>query len=169
VFVKNEDGEPEEREIEVGLRNDTMAEVKSGLKEGDQVVMNPGKLLQKKKGAARQNGKDKKKGPEFGPGQKIGPKKPGGPGGPPKGKPGPGSGNWQKDGKGPKGPGGNGAGAGDFDPKKMMEMKQKFDKALEKATTPQQRKQVINQFVPNPEWRKMIKEKLASEGKPVAD
>src|SRR5262249_32046048 len=49
VFVRNEDGEPEEREIEVGLKNDTMAHVKSGLKEGDRVVMNPGKLLKKKK------------------------------------------------------------------------------------------------------------------------
>jgi multidrug efflux pump subunit AcrA (membrane-fusion protein) len=43
-FVCNEEGQPEERAIEVGLRNDMMAEVRSGLQEGDRVVLNPGTL-----------------------------------------------------------------------------------------------------------------------------
>jgi hypothetical protein len=34
-------GGPEEREVELGLSNERMAEVKSGLQAGDQVVVNP--------------------------------------------------------------------------------------------------------------------------------
>src|SRR5207249_2826582 len=41
VFVKKGDGPPEEREVTVGLYNDKMVEIKSGLQEGDEVVMNP--------------------------------------------------------------------------------------------------------------------------------
>jgi multidrug efflux pump subunit AcrA (membrane-fusion protein) len=164
VFVKNEDGEPEEREIEVGLKNDTMAHVKWGLKEGDRVVMNPGKLLKKKKRAKSKNGNEERKGPEFGPGKKISPKEGLQPGAPTQdkrapGKPGPVAGNWPKGGKGGRPPGGN------FDPKKMMEFRNK----MEQATTPEARKQLLNQYVPDPEFRKMIKARLAGEGKPVAD
>lgn len=36
---------PEERQLEIGLSNEMMAEVKSGLAEGDQVVVNPQALL----------------------------------------------------------------------------------------------------------------------------
>jgi multidrug efflux pump subunit AcrA (membrane-fusion protein) len=48
-FVRGAEGQPEEREIEVGLSNDKMAEVKSGLQEGDQVVLNPRALNDKLK------------------------------------------------------------------------------------------------------------------------
>jgi hypothetical protein len=40
VFVMTAAG-PEEREIQIGLSNEKMAEVKSGLQAGDQVVVNP--------------------------------------------------------------------------------------------------------------------------------
>lgn len=40
VFVMTPNG-PEEREIQIGLSNEKMAEVKSGLQAGDQVVVNP--------------------------------------------------------------------------------------------------------------------------------
>ena len=36
---------PEEREIQIGLSNEKMAEVQSGLQEGDQVVVNPKAIL----------------------------------------------------------------------------------------------------------------------------
>jgi multidrug efflux pump subunit AcrA (membrane-fusion protein) len=44
-FVVNAAGRPEERSIVVGLSNDQMAEVKSGLEEGEEVVLNPKALL----------------------------------------------------------------------------------------------------------------------------
>lgn len=44
VFVMA-DGRPEEREIVVGMNNDTKVEVIDGLAEGDTVVLNPGSLL----------------------------------------------------------------------------------------------------------------------------
>ena len=40
VFVMTPTG-PEEREIQIGLSNEKMAEVKGGLQAGDQVVVNP--------------------------------------------------------------------------------------------------------------------------------
>jgi multidrug resistance efflux pump len=43
-FVMTPEG-PAEREIVVGLSNDTMAEIRSGVDEGDQVVLNPRNLL----------------------------------------------------------------------------------------------------------------------------
>src|SRR5207249_1708568 len=45
VFVKNGDGPPEERKVVLGLMNEKMTEVKEGLKEGDEVVLNPKVLL----------------------------------------------------------------------------------------------------------------------------
>jgi multidrug efflux pump subunit AcrA (membrane-fusion protein) len=46
-FVLTDAG-PEERDIEIGMANDKMAEVRSGLKEGDQVIINPRLLLTEK-------------------------------------------------------------------------------------------------------------------------
>lgn len=48
VFVVGENGRTTERDIEVGLGNDKEVEVKSGLKEGDRVALNPGTLLSDK-------------------------------------------------------------------------------------------------------------------------
>src|SRR5262245_58125555 len=44
VFVMTPDG-PQERDIKLGLSNEKMAEVKSGLEAGDQVVVNPKAIL----------------------------------------------------------------------------------------------------------------------------
>jgi HlyD family secretion protein len=45
VFVVGADGDPEERDIEVGRSNESMVEVLKGLQEGEKVVMNPQPLL----------------------------------------------------------------------------------------------------------------------------
>jgi multidrug efflux pump subunit AcrA (membrane-fusion protein) len=91
-FVMTPEG-AQEREIELGLSNDQKAEVKSGLEEGEEVVLNPRVLLSDKAKAELGEGKGKAKGK----------------GGPP-GKDGKGKGGWPKDGKGkggaPKGPSG---------------------------------------------------------------
>ena len=44
-FVVGADGQPRVVEIEVGLNNDRLIEVKKGLEEGDKVVLNPAPLL----------------------------------------------------------------------------------------------------------------------------
>jgi HlyD family secretion protein len=51
-FVLNSAGQPEERTIVVGLNNEQMAEIKSGVQEGDEVVLNPKALLDDKDKAA---------------------------------------------------------------------------------------------------------------------
>jgi hypothetical protein len=70
VFVMTANG-PEEREIQIGLSNEKMAEVKSGLQAGDQVVVNPKAILGNAaktredmpvQGAKGPGGKDKGKG-----------------------------------------------------------------------------------------------------------
>ncbi|GIW88483.1 MAG: hypothetical protein KatS3mg108_2807 [Isosphaeraceae bacterium] len=45
VYVVNEKGKPERREVKLGATNDILIEVKEGLKEGDLVAMNPTALL----------------------------------------------------------------------------------------------------------------------------
>jgi multidrug efflux pump subunit AcrA (membrane-fusion protein) len=105
IYVMTPDG-PEQREVSIGLSNDKMAEVESGLSEGDQVIVNSRVLLTDKEKAAmgegvyRPGGKDKDKGaPGKGKGGPGGGK--GGPGGPPNG----GNGGWPKGNGGGKGPG----------------------------------------------------------------
>jgi len=44
-FVVGADGQPEKRDIVVGMSNERVVEIKSGLKEGDQVDLNPLPLL----------------------------------------------------------------------------------------------------------------------------
>jgi multidrug resistance efflux pump len=91
----------ERREVTVGLSNDTMAEIKDGLQEGEDVVLNPRVLLSEKERAqygvqggpgkgAGAGGKDKGKG-------KGGKDKGKGRGGYPKGD---GNGSWPKNGNG---------------------------------------------------------------------
>jgi len=41
VFVKNAQGQPEQREVVLGIRSDTFAEVTKGLKEGEEVFLTP--------------------------------------------------------------------------------------------------------------------------------
>jgi hypothetical protein len=68
VYVQTANG-PEARDVTIGLSNDRMAEVVSGLKEGDEVVVNPVVLLSAEEKAryaptpaAGAKGKDKGKG-----------------------------------------------------------------------------------------------------------
>lgn len=55
VFVKGPDGQPVEREVEIGLTNDKVAEIRSGLKAGEEVVLNP-KVLVGDRAKTRQPG-----------------------------------------------------------------------------------------------------------------
>jgi multidrug efflux pump subunit AcrA (membrane-fusion protein) len=99
VFVLTPDG-PQEREVTLGLFNEKMVEVKSGLAEGDEVVLNPKVLL-------GENAKTREE-PAM---QQSGPRR-GGPGGGKGGMPG-GKGGQQEGGKGGwKGQGGNAPPAG---------------------------------------------------------
>jgi HlyD family secretion protein len=90
------DGHPELREITVGKTNETVAEVKEGLKEEDVVVLNPAILLSDKEKAMY--------GVQSGVGEQGGAAGQGGPGG--------GKGDWKGKGKGGKGGQGNWKGQG---------------------------------------------------------
>ena len=46
-------GGPEAREVELGLADETFAEIKSGLEEGDEVILNPRGLLNEKERKGR--------------------------------------------------------------------------------------------------------------------
>jgi hypothetical protein len=163
-FVKNEDGEPEERVITVGLSNETMAQIKSGLKEGDQVLMNPGKFLKKNKKARSKRGKQGK--PEdnpggFRPAQKVNPKDNGKPGGPPQGAPG-----GPKQGVPGQGKPGAGRPGGTMNPEQI---KQRIQQQVElfKKLPPAKRKEKLQQM---PEqWREGFKGILKQNGVEVPD
>lgn len=88
VFVRTADGYAK-REVTLGLYNDKMVEVRDGLQEGDEVVINPKVLLGDAKTKTRDTPAEggEKPGKEGGPpngkkGGKKGMKGPGGPGGP---------------------------------------------------------------------------------------
>ncbi|HZY87832.1 MAG TPA: hypothetical protein VFE78_23550, partial [Gemmataceae bacterium] len=125
IFVLTPQG-PQAKEVVVGLSNDTMAEIKEGLNEGDDVVLNPRVLLTEKeraeygiqggeggngKGMPGMGGKDKG-GKDKGKGGKDKGGPPGGPGGPGGGRGGPGGpgGSWPRG--GPPGGGPPSAGGG---------------------------------------------------------
>lgn len=115
VFVM-ENGQPEEREVELGIFNDKMVEVKNGLKEGEVVVINPKALLGDKAKGVRDEGDPTGRGAGKGPGgggQRPGGGGQGGAGGKPGGAggaPGGGQGGQPGGGGAPKGPGGGGGG-----------------------------------------------------------
>jgi HlyD family secretion protein len=110
-FVVDARGRPELRDIVVGMSNERLVEVKSGLKEGDHVVLNPQPLL--KEDSELKAGKPRGKEKEGGPGE-GGKGKQGGKGGPPAGAGGPGGPGPGPGGKGPgaKGPGAKGKAPG---------------------------------------------------------
>ena len=107
VFVMTSDG-PQEREIKLGLSNEKMAEVQTGLEAGDQVVVNPKAILgnaaktreDMPEAGAKAFGKGSGKGKGFGKGKG---------GGMPEGAMPPGGGG---DGSGGGGPGSGGPGSG---------------------------------------------------------
>src|SRR5262249_51248425 len=92
------EGHPEMREITVGKTNETVAEVKEGLKEGDVVILNPAILLSDKEKAMY--------GVQSGSGDQGGQAGQGGPGA--------GKGNWKGKGKGGKGGQGGEGGQGNW-------------------------------------------------------
>jgi hypothetical protein len=165
-FVKLPSGETAERQIEVGLTNEKMAEIKSGLKEGELVVLNPKVLLSEQDraklitgdklvGSSKGHLLDKAGGKGKGKGEGRGPGGPGGPGGPEMGSPdGPPAG-------GPPGarPGGGAGGPSAEDRQKQME---KF-----KSASPAERKAMLQQ-VPE-EYRDRVKQNLESQGLKIAE
>jgi multidrug efflux pump subunit AcrA (membrane-fusion protein) len=82
-FVIGADKQPHEREIVVGMNNDKLVEVRSGLEEGERVVLNAASLITEKsemKASVPQERKSRQGGPGMGKGKGKGGK--GGPGGP---------------------------------------------------------------------------------------
>jgi len=149
---------PQERPITVGASNEKIAEVKEGLQEGDEVVLNPKAVLGDKikvhqpgeskgptvsagkdgegNGAAKGNGKGGQK-PKQG-------AKPGGPGG----------------------PGGAGGGFGNMTPEEQQKAAQQWLDAFKKAT-PEERKQKLQQ-IPE-EFREGAKQRLKAQGIDIPD
>jgi len=156
-FVLNLDGEVEEREVEVGLSNDKKAEIRSGLKEGERVVLNPASLLKDRR-KTKGSGKGEKKGPSFGPG-----KKPQGNGkGPGPAVPGPG-------GKPVAGPGPSGPPAGgniQMSPEDRQKMFQQMVDRFRQAK-PADRKQMLMQ-IPE-QFREQAKQGLKAQGIEIPD
>jgi RND family efflux transporter MFP subunit len=110
IFVVGPDRQPQKREVVVGMSNERLVEIKSGLKEGEQVVLNPQSLL--KEDDERKPGKLRKSikgGGEEWQGDGGAGKKGGAPKGMKKGPGGPPGGGFP--GGGPGGPGGPNGGA----------------------------------------------------------
>jgi HlyD family secretion protein len=157
-FVIGPDGQPRMRDIIVGMSNERLVEVKSGLQEGERVVQNPQPLLdsrsEMKPGRVRGRGDEggEKAGGEGGPkGKKGGGEVPGGFKGP----------------KGPKGPVGEAPGPGG-PPADAQQQMQALMQRLQAAATPEQRRDIINAGVPA-EFRERVREAARSKGMKVAD
>ena len=103
VFVKTATGY-ERRSITLGLYNETMVEIRSGLNEGDEIVSNPKVLLGDKDKTKTRDTSDSKGNPDSKGGEKDAMK-----GGDPSKK-----GDGKKPGGGPGGPGAGGPGGGGF-------------------------------------------------------
>jgi multidrug resistance efflux pump len=142
---------PQERDIVVGQSNEKLAEIKQGLKEGDEVVLNP-RVLVGDKAKVRQPGKERPDSSAGAPGE--GSKLPRA------------SGKDQPKGARPapdkaRGPNAETSGDGAPSPeerqKRQQEMTEKFRKA-----TPEERKQMLEQI---PEtFRDKVREKLKEQG-----
>src|SRR5207245_3702330 len=110
VFVKGPNGQPEERAIKVGLINEKMAEIREGLKEGEEVVLNPRVLVGDKMKTRQPGDFEKKKGETNGNGGEKGAGAPGG--AKPQGGASPGAGDPGAGSPGAGGPHAAGAGGG---------------------------------------------------------
>jgi multidrug efflux pump subunit AcrA (membrane-fusion protein) len=158
-FVLGPDRQPEMRDIVVGMCNERLVEIKSGLKEGEEVVQNPAALIkdnEMKPGKVRtksdseshgdgpgDNGKKDKKGPAT---KKNGP--PSGPGGP-------GMAN------GPAGPGGM-----QMTPEQMAAMKAALIERM-RPLSPEARRDSINSM---PEaYREQVRQTLRQANLEVAN
>src|SRR5262249_17301868 len=153
---------PEPRDIVVGLSNDRMVEVREGLKEGEQVILNPKKLLTdddrpRRRGsdAAKGSGAARGTGPANG---KPVRQQPNG-GGPHE------NGRTQAGASRPAGPGAGGGQGGNFanmSPEERQKQWQALKDSITKAKTPEEKKQLLER-IPE-EVRGFVKERLKSEG-----
>ncbi|HZT80406.1 MAG TPA: efflux RND transporter periplasmic adaptor subunit [Gemmataceae bacterium] len=142
VYVMGPDG-PEEREVIIGASNDSKVEIKVGLQEGDQVVLNPKVLVGDSAKTRTAGGGKKGRHDEEGDGK----------GGFGKGKGGFGKGGPPNGGKGGP-PKGAAKGGGQFDPSAIV---QRF-----KGASPEQRKQM---FEATPaEYREPLRQLLQKNG-----
>ncbi len=151
---------PQEKTIKVGASNEKVAEIKDGLQEGDEVVLNPKAVL---------GDRIKVHDPSLGKSVSVP-----GEGSPGKG----GNGNGKAGGRGERGksamkpeagpPGGGAPGgrSGNMSPEDMQKAQQQMEDRFRKAT-PEQRKEMLQQ-VPE-EWRGRAKENLKAKGIDVPD
>lgn len=164
-FVLNAADQPELRDIVVGMSNQRSVEVKSGLKEGDRVVLNPMPLLPEETDLKPGRGKSRPtESDDVGDGQpsKKGKKKNGaGPGGQIPGGPTPG-GPVQG---GPNGPGASAANMPDAANPTPAISKEKQAEFAEKmrAASPAERRQLIDRIA-DPAMRERVIQKLRDQG-----
>jgi len=160
-FVVGPDGQPQLRDIVVGMSNERVVEVKSGLKEGERVVQNPQPLLDAKsemrpgRGRAHGDEEGEKAGGEGGPKKKDGAKGPGGFKGP----------------KGPKGPAGANPGPNPGAGGPPADAQQKLQALLERlrtTPTPEQRRDIIASEVPA-QFRATVRDAARAKGLKIAD
>jgi HlyD family secretion protein len=171
-FVLGPGGRPEVRDIEVGMSNEREVEVKSGLKEGEVIVLNPRPLLPEgselKAAKVRPSAEEGEgKGPGGAKkGWKKGPAGPQGPGG--AGFPGaaPGAPGAAPGGPGAA-PGGAGGAKGAMDPAAMQRKLDAFVQEL-RPLTPQQRRERINARIPEA-YRSMAVQAIRAKGVEVPD
>jgi multidrug efflux pump subunit AcrA (membrane-fusion protein) len=157
VFVLTADG-PKERKVVIGASNATHVQIKEGLEEGEEVVLNP-KVLVGDKVKTRKPGEGNGGGPEN---QNGGPGKPGKkPGAAPGSRPGAGSPGRP----GAGGPGGPGGGV-QIDPKQMEEMRKATIERFRKAPK-EQRKGLLLQ-IPE-QWREQTKQAVKGAGIEIPD
>jgi multidrug resistance efflux pump len=167
LFVMTSKG-PERRQVVLGESNDKMVEVTKGLEEGEEIVLNPKALLGEEKVKTHEPGKTKAAEDTNGqaPAGKGGPAGPGaapgkGPGGP--------AGTGGGPGAGKAGPGA--AGKGGFQ-QPTAEQKKQWQENMEKlknAKTPEERKKLFEQMIPNEEMRKQIKPYLKQQNIDIPD
>jgi hypothetical protein len=173
-FVVTANGQTQLRDIVVGMSNDRMVEVQSGLAEGEKVVLNPRPLLpddsELKPGKVRSK-KDEAESESSGTGEKKswkGPKGADSPGGGPglpgagKGQPG-GAKGMPGAGKGGQG----GGGAGGYDPEATKRKYEELKAAL-RAAPREQRRAMLNQRVPE-QWREPTLQQLRKDGIDIPD
>jgi multidrug efflux pump subunit AcrA (membrane-fusion protein) len=157
-FVLAADGSIQERDIVVGMSNEKMAEVRSGLQEDEKVVLNPprsvlGDRRMRSPDAGRSDTEDT---PSKGKGKG---KRGMGPGGPDDMKGGPGA---APGGPGAGGPGGQAA----MNPEEIQKKRQELFDRMSKAS-PEQRKQILQQI---PEaYREKTREDLKTKGVVIPD
>jgi multidrug resistance efflux pump len=174
LYVMGDKG-PELRPVVIGDSNDKMVEIKDGVVEGDEVVLNPKVLLGDSKIRTREPGSGKSG--EEGSGapkadQKGGVAPKGAPGGGPGGGPGgPGGAGAAGGGRGPGGAGtGRGGQGGGDTPQFTEEQKQAMQKATIdrfKGADPAKRKEMLQQ---TPEqWRGAVKDLLKKNNIDVPD